>query len=271
MVNILHRLTLPPIQLLGKSQICNRQSIQYAKPDQSVAATHHRQTEQGLTLLECVVAIAVIGITGAMITPPLLLATATRVQNQRAEQALLIAQGEVDRIQTLVNRGLHRVGDLPATTAAANLDAQTAPSGSSNILKSINPSAACGGTAYAEQQIPVNQTLEIDIDGDCDTDFIMQVFRSGGEFSAEEAAITPTDDRRPSEFDLMVRVYAANAASNYGSLGTDPASLKFTTGDGNQRERPLAVLATTLTWSDTEDALLCYHSSSNCDPNPPAS
>ncbi|MEB3357311.1 MAG: prepilin-type N-terminal cleavage/methylation domain-containing protein [Synechococcales bacterium] len=229
--------------------------------------------EQGLTLMECIVAIAVIAVTGAVIAPPLLLATATRLQNQRAEQALQIAQGEVDRIQTLVNRGAHKAGILPAVAGLAaneSLSDQDAPGSSSGILKSINPTATCSGTAYTGQQIAANKALEVDLNGDCRTDFIVQAFRWGDEYSAAETAIPTAADRRPSEFELMVRVYAASAAGNFGNLGTAPASLQFTSGEGNQRERPLAVLSTRITWSDRDDSLLCYHSSSNCTPTPPA-
>ncbi|NET10377.1 MAG: type II secretion system protein, partial [Symploca sp. SIO2B6] len=64
-----------------------------------------QSSEEGLTLLECVVAIAVIALTGAMIGPPLVMAAATRVQNRRAEQAQQLAQGEVDRIRAMVIQG----------------------------------------------------------------------------------------------------------------------------------------------------------------------
>jgi len=66
-----------------------------------VALFEQRHSESGLTLMECVVAIAVVALAGALITPPLFLAAATRVQNRRSEQALQIAQGEIDRIRTL--------------------------------------------------------------------------------------------------------------------------------------------------------------------------
>ena len=52
--------------------------------------------ESGLTLIECIVAIVIISVVGVAITPPLFLATAARVQTNRAEQAVQIAQGEVD-------------------------------------------------------------------------------------------------------------------------------------------------------------------------------
>ena len=96
-------------------------------------------SEDGLTLLECLVAIAVIALTGAMIGPPLVMAAATRVQNRRAEQALQLAQGEVDRIRAMVIRGTTNTensegnlasltaDELPALVTVENLKDHPAP------------------------------------------------------------------------------------------------------------------------------------------------
>lgn len=201
--------------------------------------------------MECIVAIAVIALTGAMIGPPLVLAAATRLQNRRAEQALQIAQGEVDRIRTLVTLGEHDVGNLPFDVGLIDLGTYDAPRSSINMLDSVN--AGCTtSTPYDGSQLPTDEALPIDIDGDCDTDFLMQVFRDAGQFSA-------TNPDQPNTFEVMVRVYAANAATNYGTLGTEPASLRFTSGEGNQRQRPLAVLTSELNWSEQDGALFCYH------------
>ncbi|MGF1497950.1 MAG: prepilin-type N-terminal cleavage/methylation domain-containing protein [Elainellaceae cyanobacterium] len=215
-----------------------------------INAAQTNVSEQGLTLIECIVAIAVIAVTGAVIAPPLLLATATRLQNQRAEQALQIAQGEIDRVQTLVNRNRQTTANLPVETSEANLSDQDAPGSSSDLLKSVNATSSCSTYDETTDQIAVDEVLEIDMDGDCETDFLMQSFR--GDSKALEGG-------DPSDFELMVRVYAAGAADNFGSLGTDPASLRFTSGEGNQRERPLAVLTTRIIQSDLDNSLSCYH------------
>ncbi len=62
-------------------------------------------SSSGLTLIECLVAIIIVSLTVLAITPPILLATGTRVQSRRAEQANHIAQSEVDRLRLLVERG----------------------------------------------------------------------------------------------------------------------------------------------------------------------
>lgn len=213
-------------------------------------------SEQGVTILECLVAIAVIAITGALITPPLFIAAATRVQNQRAEQALQIAQGEVDRIRVMVERGGHRQNALPRKGASDNLEDVGPPTSLSNQLKSVNTTC----DTYDGSLYPINQALRVDTDGDCDTDFLLQVFRSGEEnFSPGEAAIAVPANRRPTTVELGVRVYSNSAADNLNNLVTEEASLKFTSGDGNQRERPLAVLYSNIQWSDTEFSLCEYH------------
>ncbi|MGJ3247534.1 MAG: type II secretion system protein [Elainellaceae cyanobacterium] len=215
--------------------------------------------EAGLTLLECLVAIAVIALTGAMVGPPLLLATATRIQNQRAEQALQIAQGEVDRVRSRVERGEHTPTNLPAAAGnPTSLETVATPASVASALKSV--SSTC--STYAGTQIPLNQALQIDVDGDCQPDFLMQVFRTRGTVSQREQV----GRNRPGEFDLMVRVYAAIAQTNLGNLDNEPASLRFTSGEGNQRSRPLAVLATQITWSESDNSLFCYQELANCQP-----
>jgi prepilin-type N-terminal cleavage/methylation domain-containing protein len=225
-----------------------------------MAKTQGRQpktSEQGLTLLECLMAIVVIGLTVAMITPPLVIAAATRVQNRRAEQALQIAQGEVERVRAMVARDQHTPARLPATTnpPGGNLQAVAAPASLSQFRKSP---ASCG--TYNGQQIPVNQTLLVDVDGDCQDDFIMQVFRTQGNTNNTEIV---QGSNRPSEFQMGVRVYSILANGNWSNLQTLPASLQLTKGEGRQRSRPLAVLYTPFASSDQSDTLCFYQQGQN--------
>jgi len=206
--------------------------------------------QAGVTLLECLIAVAVIGITSALILPPLFVAAASRVQNRRAEQALQIAQGEVDRIQTMVASGYHTVARLPDVGTAARLDNISPPTGVAGYLKSVKTGTG-GCNTYTGEKIPVNQALSVDVDGDCTADFYMQVFRDN---AANNTAVG-TD--RPSNFRLAVRVYSALALTNFGSMSTPvlPASLQITSGEGNQRLRPLAVLYSQAVWSDQSISL----------------
>ena len=82
-----------------------------------------RSSEKGLTLLECLMAVTVMGLTISLVLPPLLIAAATRVQTRRAEQSLQIAQGEVDRIRNLVAINRHIIDALPSAVADSDIKA----------------------------------------------------------------------------------------------------------------------------------------------------
>lgn len=169
--------------------------------------------EAGLTIIESIMAILILTIMLVSITPPLALIVATRVQNRRAEQALNLAQAEVDRIRVMVELGDYTTEDLPGTNSAA-------PASENDVVKK-------------------------DIDRDETTDFLVQSFitydQDKDQFAGELA---------PSRFNLTVRVYAAVAADNYGSLDTEQASLKLTSGQGSQGTRPLSVLETEVIRTD---------------------
>ena len=64
-----------------------------------------RPTEQGLTLVEALAAIVIFGLSITAVTAPLMLSMATRVRAHRAQQAMQLAQGEIDRVRLLLERG----------------------------------------------------------------------------------------------------------------------------------------------------------------------
>jgi type II secretory pathway pseudopilin PulG len=222
-----------------------------------------RPNNQGITLVECLVAIAAIALTTAMVTPPLFIAAATRQQNQRAEQALQLAQAEVDRIRTLVEQGNHYPNKLPNFISGATDLQATPPPTPSALLKSVNSSC----NTYTGQQLSVSEGLQIDINGDCQVDYMMQLFRTDG-FplpSREDPANGGTG--RPGEFVLGVRVYGKPAIEHQrrgNALGTDPVSLRFTSGEGNQQTRPLAVLYTPILWSDRDFSACQFFANNTC-------
>lgn len=203
-----------------------------------VASKAERQA--GLTLIESVVAIAVIGITVALASPVVLLSVATRVQNQRAEQAWRLAQSEIDNIRLLVERGgdySDEIGVYPIT-GAATVQETAAPVRFEDDLDDMNPLIA----------------REVSIDGDEDPEFAVQVFRTAG-ISAGTPAV-------PIGFEVGVRVYDHRAAEPNvadGLLETEEARLGLTgpgselnadgstTGGtlfGNRARQPLAVVYT---------------------------
>lgn len=230
-----------------------RRSSAYPQPADSQSGL----STQGLTVMECLVAIVLIGITIAMVTPPLLIATASRVQTRRSEQATQLAQDEIDRINTLVQQGAHQTKILPAVISGSNLASQAAPSTLSNFLKTSRNGGCPGTIAYTNQTLSLTQALPIDVDGDCTADFFMQVFRTNGSFTKAESVRPDVTARRPAQFSLGVRVYSALARVNLGGgkLQTTPASLQMTSGQGKQASNPLAVVYKPLSWGERSDVL----------------
>jgi type II secretory pathway pseudopilin PulG len=240
------------------------------------------KTESGLTLIEGLIAIMVISITVIAITPPILWATATRVQNRRAEQALQIAQGEIDRVRTLVERGVSTasLSQLPPAAGEnirGNPSPVNAPTVDSNIVTSSRSLCAREpAPAATPSSRPTSPTAYIKVDTDtqldtlnnCEPEFLLQTFRStgldiDGKTQAEYLASRPSGSTvpfLPVAFVMGVRVYS-NVSRVEGSLSTasvEQASLQGTTGLGQQRFRPLAVLYTTIVPSNTSKNLDIY-------------
>lgn len=229
--------------------------------------------QQGLTIMECLVAVMLIGITIAMVTPPLLIATASRVQSRRSEQAQQVAQDEIDRINTMVQRGLHQNSLLPIEAQATNLKTVAPPTAIARFLKTTRvPTSPCpptpgqpyaGFPRYDNSPIPINQALAIDVDGNCTPDFFMQVIRNGSQFTPAESQRTATA-QRPARFDLGVRVYS-NLVDTNGTLVSGrlsvppvPASLGLTIGQGQQATNPLSVVYKALAWGERSEVLCQY-------------
>lgn len=219
--------------------------------------------DQGLSLTECLVSIVILTLLGVAITPPIFLATGTRIQARRAEQANQIGQSEIDRIRTIVERGNVVVTDLPDTAGAEanlkNVAAATAtitPS-TTNPL-STNASCTLAGGIYTKdvKQVAKDKVVLVDQDGDCQPDYLMQVFRNNG--NAPDATTVPTS------FDIGVRVYvlSANSTASETLLTDERASLVLGSGSkdkvtkaGVAGRRPMSVLYSTVTRSDTSGGL----------------
>mgnify|MGYP001798301597 CR=1 FL=1 len=204
--------------------------------------------EAGLTLIECLVAIVVIALTTAMITPMMVFAVATRVQTQKTEQAVQLAQAEVDKIRRIVGQG----GDYGDQLVALSLVEADPASTAVNVPA---PTTFIASTATATS---VTQARRVDTDGNADTgsDFAIQLFRTQGiEITPQNAAVVAST---PVVFDVGVRVYDERAERNLGSLQTDDAGLAFTSGEGDRSRRPLAVLYSQITQGD-RDAALCQY------------
>ena len=213
-------------------------------------------SNKGLTLIECLVAIAVIALTSASIAPVMILSVATRVQNQKVEQALQIAQGEVDRVRLLVERTpIYSSPDLrlaeytgapiPSTPTSGGTAITTMPVPTSSVSKSTWTASGYTPTTTAAK--------EIDTNGDNVPDFVVQSFRGGAVMN----------NTMPVAFDMGVRVYDYNAVRSapgtlVSGLDTEAAGLGFTSGEGQRGRRPLAVLYTQISNSDSALSLCGY-------------
>lgn len=204
------------------------------------------RTSDGLTLIECLVAIVMVGLVTSAIAPALVISVATRVQSQKAEQSLELAQTEIDKVRLLMERGdaynTGTVSTLPpsapftGTYTADNLVAQVA--GPIYGAPTTTTSAAYPNTAFRTRSAELNGHR-----------FAVQVYRTPGKFAGSV----------PVTFNLGVRVYDYDAVTvtGNGNLAKDPASLKMVSGQGQRAARPLAALYTTVTASDA--ASLCNY------------
>jgi prepilin-type N-terminal cleavage/methylation domain-containing protein len=180
-------------------------------------------SQVGLTLIECLVAIVIVALAGAIVAPAMVLSVATRVQSQRAEQALEIAQSEIDSLRVLIERGDDYTAALPPSTTVTN---------EKELAKVVGPNSIASTVTTHLQARPV------DIDDDGSNDYAIQTFRSPGRVV----------DSTPVAFTMGVRVYDFDAVSqaNGTSLPSDEASLAMTSGEGERSQKPLATLYTTI-------------------------
>ena len=192
--------------------------------------------EQGLTLIECLVAIVMVALVAGSIAPVMVISVASRVNSQKAEQALGIAQAELDRTRTLVAQGNYATADLPpvGNKTGGTITEQD------DISSVLGPNLTAPSTSFAF-------AAPVEINGDNQNDFLVQRFRSPG--------YTATGATAPMAFSMGVRVYDSQATGP-GNLPTEVASLGLTGGTGERTQRPLAALYTTIAVGD-QDGSLC--------------
>jgi prepilin-type N-terminal cleavage/methylation domain-containing protein len=214
-------------------------------------------SQQGLSLIECLIAIIVIAITATAITPPILLATGTRIQSRRAEQANQIAQAEVDRVRTIVERGGYTVADLPIstgqTTGIAAFGAPVAPAGPAMLSSAVCPDR------YPQQTRPnsPNGLVRVDVNGDCQAEFAMQVFRTEGCWPATVNQAT----QPPYSFYMGVRVYSLQDGENVALFDSQRATLSMSSQARRDQvsgaRKPLQTLYTKISRSNDDKSYEC--------------
>jgi type II secretory pathway pseudopilin PulG len=208
---------------------------------QLALANSRRYSERGLTLMECLVAILMISAVMVAITPPIFLTVATRVQNRKAEQAMQLANGEIDQMRVLVEQGLtqeilEEVPILKPENAASGTSLTEVPAPASIIsgLQSVNASCNDNPTTTG-----ATEAFEQDVDGDCKPDFLVQ------KFIADPETLERNGVPVPLIFKMGVRVYSLVAKSNLGS-------------EGQQNLRPLAAMYTVMGKGDLSPSLERY-------------
>ncbi|MEM8611465.1 MAG: prepilin-type N-terminal cleavage/methylation domain-containing protein [Cyanobacteria bacterium P01_H01_bin.105] len=193
----------------------------------------------GLTLIESLVAIAVIGITAASIGPVIAISAATRIQSQRAEQALRVAKGEVSRVRQVVEQ--------TNTYTAADLGIASTPVAIADVTAALPPTAA--NAAFNPANYRIAQIINLD---GGDPEFAVQSFRLGASENNDASG-------RPVTFQLGVRVYEIDAVTdNAAGLGTTAARLGTTAGEAQRKEQPLAVFYTEIIKGDERQSLCEY-------------
>jgi prepilin-type N-terminal cleavage/methylation domain-containing protein len=194
--------------------------------------------EDGLTLMECLVAIVIVAIAGAIIAPAMVLSVATRVQSQRADQALKVAQSQIDNVRVLVERGEATADNLPPTVEATD----------EKLLHLVDGPVYNSVKTDPANYTDYTHTFPVDGDGDGEDDFAVQTFRTNAAaFDAELFA-----------FGMGVRVYdidAVNTSGKSGNLSQEPASLTMTSGEGERGSQPLAVVYTTISASEEAQSM----------------
>lgn len=184
---------------------------------------------RGLTMAECLVAVIITNAMVAVLPPVILMLQATRVQNERIEQAKNIAQGEIDDVGVKVAT-LSSDTSLFATDAAfravlppvsaGTLNAQAPPTSIQNCTTMpSSPSVGCIRPLGRHE-------------------YVVQQFRTSG-----------VARRDFTNFDMQVRVYSRRLWQGAGGpVTTDPAtplSASMTASPEGSR-RPLVVLTTNI-------------------------
>jgi prepilin-type N-terminal cleavage/methylation domain-containing protein len=214
----------------------------------------------GFTLVESLVAIIIIAVTVVSIIPSVFWATATRVQNRRVEQAVQLAQGEVDRVRTGIERKDFSLNNMPPQ-GGANLGVAAVPPPTQvgeQYFRSLRPE--CNRNTG---ELPPSPAIAIPVDTDpvesatstkpCKAEFYVQVFRGQGQ---------GIPGRAPDGFLMGVRVYSIAAAPDgvtfNAGLDTKPGRLRGTSGVGTQQSSPLAVQYTPIVRSNLSDGIKIY-------------
>lgn len=190
----------------------------------------------GFTLVECIMAIVVVGLTGAVVAPFMVISVATRVQNQRAEQAIELAQSEIDRVRIEFEQNGAEEDFVPTRY-------QNAVIAEGDITCATDE--YCPAKFRGPTDIDTDDTVidpdgdgekEVDVNGDDTFDFFIQGFLVQRQDNAGNDI--------PNAYELGVRVYDIRASENFpaGGLATDEALVGVTSSEGERVAKPLSAV-----------------------------
>jgi prepilin-type N-terminal cleavage/methylation domain-containing protein len=217
-------------------------------------ATLARSTTQGLTLIECLVAIIMVALISSAIAPALVISVATRVQSQKAEQALTLAQSQIDQIRMLAEQdNLPYVDepDITKTDGKPTFVPKVAVATLEDGKVESQPGPSAGIPKARKDITSANDTFREELNGN---EFAVQIYRTHDLTSSRtRGSVTATE---PVAFALGVRVYDLQAVqtSGAGTLSNVPIPLGVVGGSGQRGQRPLAALYTTVALSEQGDS-----------------
>ena len=208
---------------------------------------HPQSSQSGFTIIESLVALIVVALLLAAVSPVIVLATATRLQARRVELATQAARAYIDGVKagtipdaavdptlqlTAANSASPRTIATPGAYLLGSVNPPTSPSGLNCFTKSGNISTVC------DSSTPNTTPL-----------FYIQAVRG---------AVTGSDPDKGQSYRLGVRIYRADAfpgaiASNNGTKTTQAT---FTGGLGN-RYAPLVEMTTDIVRSEPSYSGYC--------------
>ncbi len=210
------------------------------------------EKNQGGSLLEVLAAILIVATVLSIISPLLLLVAASRVNLKEAEQAISLAQNQVDLVQAYMARGVDRNTIDPSSLLSA--ESKLPPVSTGSKLK--DQAAPNQIVAMGNRLTDASQALEVDTDNDGSADFLVQTFRDSG-----QRFDSGSGTGNLAVFRMGVRVYSIQARSELESNNgaTEEASLLFLQGIKERTRQPLAVVFSEVSQSDLNISLDAYN------------
>jgi len=206
-------------------------------------------SEKGLTLVECLAAIVIFGLSITAITSPIMLAMATRVRAYRVQQAMQIAQGEIDRVRLILERGDLSLAQLtpllPPNAGGGEAAAFGAPTAEDT---------ACKTTASTPKPTASNsnQWCRVTLKNE---EFAVQTFRT--KTTALKDISPDSKSQTPIGLMMGVRVYPIAAINSKQALSKEPMSLGFS-AITTSSAAPLVAIYTPIVRSDLDESAEVY-------------